>query len=257
MQTAVCSDCADTSVICHVLYCYLSEHPLKSCPIASDFVYRRKLRYCCQIYNLGGFDQEILPAQLAQCFRPSFYRSIDMRELEGCILYMVNNYWGRGCMQGFAYSCLNVLEKDDIPQTPPPRNSDIFHASRAAEMLYVVAGIRLSILYFPDYTSVSIISPSTFAGVSANEDDALVLPCASTFRRLNFPLASIFPSAGNTLVAVKIYPSEPPRPVISGCVLPGSTCQLLQRAVCIVGASSSVGLMGKSSVGIESGSGGF
>ena len=116
MQSAVCSNCAGTSIICHVLYCYLSEHPLKSCSIGSDFVYRRRLRYCCQIYNLGDFDQESLPAQLAQCFRPSFHRNIDRRELEGYILYMVNNYWGRGCMQGgFAYSCLNLPEKDDIP----------------------------------------------------------------------------------------------------------------------------------------------
>lgn len=43
---------------------------------------------------------------------------------------------------------------------------------------------------------------------------------------------------------------------MSGWVLPGSTCHGLHRIVCMVVDNNKVGSKGKSSVGIEAGSGG-
>ena len=78
----------------YLSYCYLSEHTLKLCSITRGFVDRKRLRSCCKTYNLGDFERETWPAQLAQCFSVSRHRDVDMKELEVWILYMINYYWG-------------------------------------------------------------------------------------------------------------------------------------------------------------------
>src|SRR5208282_2918552 len=126
--------------------------------------------------------------------------------------------------------------------------------SRSAETPVLVPLTASLLTYVSCFTSTAPLPAFASFLTTLTSPVGVLLPSCSTFRLLYFPLASTFPSAGNTLVAVNKYPSAPPRPVIRGCVRPGKTCHRRTLAVCTVGANNSVGLSGKSSFGNISGS---